>query len=270
MFSNRQKKSTAFTLIELLVVIAIIAILIGLLLPAVQKVREAAARSQSQNNLKQMGTGLHNAASTFQDQMPPAVGNYPVPAPPITTFYANAPLFVHLLPYIEQEALYKQSTTSTVTPATWLTTSVKTYVGPADPSYTTGSPWTSYASNANLFGTAGANLKSSFITGTSNVVVITERYSTATTASYGSHRWYLPNATTNVPVTPTAYPTAAPATTVWGESWLPMPAGVPQMKPAISAASTHLAQGLSSGSCQVALGDGTVRSVSAGTQLPTG
>lgn len=90
-----------FTLIELLVVIAIIAILIGLLLPAVQKVREAAARAQSQNNLKQMVLALHNYAGDHQDQVPRAhnqqIGQH------------RGSLFYHILPYIEQVNVYRQA-----------------------------------------------------------------------------------------------------------------------------------------------------------------
>src|SRR5437867_11076325 len=93
----------AFTLIELLVVIAIIAILIALLVPAVQKVREAAARAQCENNLKQIALACHNLNDTYK-KLPPALGAFPAGS-------ANkGTVFYYLLPYIEQDTLFKNTT----------------------------------------------------------------------------------------------------------------------------------------------------------------
>src|SRR5271155_720985 len=94
------KRRAGFTLIELLVVIAIIAILIALLVPAVQKVREAAARTQCLNNLKQIGLALHNYESTNKT-FPPAE-TWPAPAT------GQVSVHVALLPYVEQGNLYSQ------------------------------------------------------------------------------------------------------------------------------------------------------------------
>jgi prepilin-type N-terminal cleavage/methylation domain-containing protein len=104
MVRRKVPSRAGFTLIELLVVIAIIAILIGLLLPAVQKVREAAARIKCSNNLKQIGIAMHAFEGTFKG-FPPCRVNNPPPSVQGAKQHAWA---AYLLPYIEQQALYNQ------------------------------------------------------------------------------------------------------------------------------------------------------------------
>ena len=105
-------KKTGFTLVELLVVIAIIGILIALLLPAVQAAREAARRTQCNNNLKQLGLALHNYHDTYKQFAVGTRNNDPESPPPRNIWTAGnhrkGSVLVKLLPYFEQDALYQQ------------------------------------------------------------------------------------------------------------------------------------------------------------------
>jgi prepilin-type N-terminal cleavage/methylation domain-containing protein len=193
----RYPRRRAFTLIELLVVIAIIAALIGLLVPAVQKVREAAARTHCVHNVKQISLAVHNYANTNRKVPGLWRQSFTIPAAPRGTNLET--MFFSLLPYVEQDNVFAAGSSGAPNvPTTFLHrgwavggTVIKTYVCPSDPtnpndissqateSDAANGPWAScsYAGNIMVFDPAGpGTLTTSMPDGSSNTVIIAHRY----------------------------------------------------------------------------------------------
>ncbi len=275
------RRKNAFTLIELLVVIAIIAVLIGLLLPAVQKVREAAARMESQNNLKQLGLATHNYHDT--NSRFPSMGTF---AP--TAAFRGGSFHFAILPYIEQENAARRAVTAG---NSWSLADVplKTFVSPLDWStpnrlinFPNGTNYasTSYGPNFQVFGVrtyayptdpallygsipaaaldGKAKLDSTFTDGTSNTILFAEHYGWCP----GGPTDHLLNGATQNHRLGHSYPLPfalhAPGTSHIGYG-SPLP---PQSKPALEGCNFFRAQAFTSSGSNVCLGDGSVRSVS--------
>jgi prepilin-type N-terminal cleavage/methylation domain-containing protein len=290
-----------FTLIELLVVIAIIAVLIGMLVPAVQKVREAAARSQSMNNLRQIAIAIHNCNGTY-GKLPSTLGCFPQGN--LSDWNGNdytpsafGTMQYFLLPFIEQDNAYKA-----VTGNSWHSNAiVKTYQAPGDPSlpgdgYTWGNRGgTSYAANWHAFRGGWdedwqvggkSRIPASFPDGTSNTVAFMERYAVcgdpANNTSQGTGNLYVEH------IWGEDGQNSGPAAQSYNQNvffvpayWAYIPGGiyhpsnignypgypqnyvtVPQIAPLKTQCDPHRVQSFSAGGILVALLDASARSVS--------
>jgi len=249
--SNVRRSRLGFTLIELLVVIAIIAILIGLLVPAVQRVREAAARTATMNNLSQVAKAVHLCHDQFK-KFPPYYGVYGAKTTPLT-------FHVHVLPFVDQGPLYSNPVPTGVVPA---------YLSSMDPTQTNnGANACNFPVNIRLFYTQGGlgtlapatalvypKMPGSFQDGVSQTLLFATKYMNC--GSNGGSFWLDPG------LNGVSSPTAATFGVSMG-LWQPAPTGS-SCVPTAGTAISFTVQAI-----QIALCDASVRSVSTGVSNAT-
>jgi prepilin-type N-terminal cleavage/methylation domain-containing protein len=253
------------TLIEVLVVIAIIGILLGLLLAAVQRVREAGLRVQSMNNLKQIGLATHSFADAHRQRLPSSTWE------PNSENYLMS-LFAAILPYIEQGNVYRAY--QEATGPMWSRLLIRNFISPADPTAETGFAegvlsLSSYAANAQVF-RRNPRLPTTFRDGTSNTLAFAEHYSYKCGGGnkLGIHFDWLTGQLNHGP--------ALPATFAEDMNGGPLTEGNPpvsktwwpnttfQTAPTINGCRRELAQTPHRGGMLVAVGDGSVRTLAPG------
>jgi prepilin-type N-terminal cleavage/methylation domain-containing protein len=241
--SHAADRRRGFTLFELLIVLALLVVLLGLALPAVQKVRQAADRNKCSNNLKQLVLACHNCNDTY-GKMPPTVGSFP-------NATSDGTLHFYLLPFVEQDALYNLGNDGAGNFSVWnknvYSQNIPVFHCPNDASggsshlYDGWLATTNYAANFMVFALGGARIPASIPDGTSNTLFFAERYQICNQ-------------------TPCAWAYS-------GESeWAPMFAYSSvakfQLQPAQAQCNPALAQAIHPGGIQVGMGDGSVRSIS--------